>query len=90
MDLNSRAGSAALLRRYCVDIEGRAINYIENFLEPGRYLAQRLDWRGHPLEGVILSVKEIQAMKLYSNLREARAYCAKQAAIVATGKGTNG
>lgn len=93
MDLNSRAGSAALLRRYAVDIKGEAINFIESFLEPGRFLAQSLDWKGFPLEGRVLTVKEIQAMRLFSNLREARAYCgkqARQAAFVAAGKGTDG
>ena len=93
MDLNSRAATAALCRRYCVDIEGKAINYIEGFLEPGRYLAQRLDWRGHPLESAILSVKEIAGMKLFTNLREARAYAGKQirqAAFIAAGKDANG
>jgi hypothetical protein len=93
MNASSRATSAALLRRYAVDIQGEAINYLERFVEPGRYLAQRLDASGFPLDSSILSVREIQAMRLFSNLREARAYAgkqARQAAFVAAGKEPNG
>jgi hypothetical protein len=93
MDPNSRPGTAALLRRYCVDVEGKAINFIESFLEPGRFLAQALDYKGFPLEGRVLTVREIQAMKLFTNLREARAYAGRQArqlAFVEAGKASDG
>jgi hypothetical protein len=93
MNPSSRATSAVLLRRYCVGITGEAIGYIESFVEPGRYLVQRLDWRGQPLDSEIQTVREIQGMKLFTNLREARAYAGKQvrqAAFIAAGKDANG
>jgi hypothetical protein len=92
MDLNSRPGSAALLRRYAVDTEGN-INFIESFVEPGRFMAQRLDYRGFPIDGKILSVREIQAMAIFTNLREARSCAGSRArkfALVQAGKGTDG
>jgi hypothetical protein len=72
MDANSRPGTAMLLKKYAVDTQG-AINFIESFLEPGRFLAQRLDHLGKPLDSKVLTVKEIAAMRLFTNLREARA-----------------
>ena len=93
MNPSSRATSAVLLRRYCVGITGEAIGYIESFVEPGRYLVQRLDWRGQPLDSEIQTVREIQGQKLFTNLREARAYAGKQvrqAAFIAAGKDANG
>lgn len=72
MDPNSRPGSALLLRKYAVDSEG-IINFIESFLEPGRFLAQRLNFKGAPLDSKVLTVKEISVMRLFTNLREARA-----------------
>ncbi len=68
---NSRAGSAMLLKKYAVDAQG-AINFIEQWLEPGRFLAQRLNHLGRPLDSKVLTVKEISSMRLFSNLREAR------------------
>jgi hypothetical protein len=88
MDANSRPGSAILLRKYAVDTEGN-VNYIESFLEPGRFLAQRLDFKDFPLDSKIMTVKEIAVCRLFSNLREARGAAAiaakKYAQFVANG-----
>jgi hypothetical protein len=79
MDPNSRLGTALLLRRYAVSIDGE-ISYIEAFIEPGKFLAQRLNWRGLPLDSKVVRVKDLEAMKLFSNLREARATASVNAA----------
>jgi hypothetical protein len=71
MDATKPRAADILLRKYAVDLEGN-VNYIEQFLEPGRFLAQRLDFKGFPLDSKVMSVKEIAACRLFSNLREAR------------------
>jgi hypothetical protein len=89
MDPNSRPGSAMLLRKYAVNHLG-TINFIESFLEPGRFLAQRLDYKGTPVDSKVVTVRELAGMRLFSNLREARGYGATRARLAEQlGRGGN-
>jgi hypothetical protein len=67
-----------LLRKYAVDLDG-SILYLESWLEPGRYLAQRLDSRGQPLDSKTVTVRELKSMSLFTNLRESRAFAGNRA-----------
>jgi hypothetical protein len=77
-DMATLTRADSLIRKYAVDLQGNIL-YLEAWLEPGRYLAQRLDWRGSPLDSQTVTVKELKGMSIYTNLRESRAFAASQA-----------
>ena len=60
-----------LLRRYAVSRTG-IINFLEDSVQPGWYLAQRLDHLGQPLNAQLVSMREVKGMTLHSELRSAR------------------
>jgi hypothetical protein len=64
-----------LLRMYAVTSDG-VINFLESWVQPGNYLAQRLNYRGEPLNSKIITTRELKHCSLLSNLREARSRAA--------------
>jgi hypothetical protein len=64
-----------LLRKYAVTDDG-IVNFLESWVSPGNYLAQRLDHAGQPLDSMIVTTRELKRCSLLSNLREARSRAA--------------
>ena len=78
-----------LLRKYCVATDS-TIFYVEEFLEPGRFLCQMLDHKGNPKGGQVMSTRQLEKMVLHNELRSARAKSAQIASYVNRGRATLG
>jgi hypothetical protein len=62
----------AILRHYFVGTDGEIL-FVESFVAPGWYKCSRLSHTGAPLDGKLVSFGDLSRMRMFSNLREARA-----------------